>query len=376
MKEIKIWDLQTRIFHWSLVVLIFSTLVTTDMLRFFGIDIVNKDTWLSFHIGAGVGVGILLAFRILWGFLGPHYSRFSSLRLSAKELFGYFDAVRKNVHTTLTGHNPAASWSLLCIIFLGLLAVLSGVAVFGLDEGRGILRFLYFDFHPLAGYLKLLHLVLAYALLAVILGHVGGVLNETLRHKTGIIPAMFTGKKLSEEDETTLSTGAPLTILSFLLVLSPIFAVVFFSSTLGTRQPLHLTIPPIYKKECAPCHMAFPPNALPAKSWRIMMANLQDHFGDDASIDDSAKKLIEEFLVKNAADHSHEEASIKFIKSIGKDKTPLRITEIPYWKEKHKTIPQAVYRRGAIKSKINCIACHKWSEYGSFEDSDIRMPSN
>src|SRR5665647_629137 len=122
--------------------------------------------------------------------------------------------------------------------------------------------------------------------------------------------------------------------------------------------------------------MAFPPNALPAKSWQLMMANLQDHFGDDASIDDSAKKLIEEFLVKNAADHSHEEASIKFVKSIGKDKTPLRITEIPYWKEKHKTIPQAVYRRGAIKSKINCIACHKWSEYGSFEDSDIRMPSN
>ena len=120
--------------------------------------------------------------------------------------------------------------------------------------------------------------------------------------------------------------------------------------------------------------MAFPPNALPAKCWQIMMADLQDHFGDDASIEESARKEIEDFLVRKSAERSLEEASIKFIRSIGKDNPPLRITDIRYWKEKHKSIHQDIYKRETIKSKINCVACHKWAEYGSFEDSDIKIP--
>ena len=374
MKEIKVWDLQTRIFHWSLAVFVLCTMVTADILRYFGMDLVNKDTWLAFHIGTGVAVGILLAFRILWGFRGPHYSRFSSLRLSLHELADYFRAVIKNVKTNHTGHNPAASWSALCIIAFGLLAVLSGVVVFGLDEGRGMLRFLYAGFHPFSGSMKLLHLGLAYALLGVVIGHVGGVLNETIRHKTGIITAMVTGKKLSDEAEVPFRAGAPLKLVSFSLVLSPLFAVIYFSSSLDTRQPLSLIIPSVYKKECGACHMAFAPNMLPENSWKMMMADLQDHFGDDATIDDASKQEIETFLVKNAAEHSLEEAAVKFIRSIDPAHLPLRITDIPYWKEKHKLIDEATYRQGSIKSRINCVACHKWSEYGSFEDSDIRIP--
>jgi hypothetical protein len=78
------------------------------------------------------------------------------------------------------------------------------------------------------------------------------------------------------------------------------------------------------------------------------------------------------FLVKNAAGQSIEEASIKLFRSI--DNPPQRITDIPYWMEKHNFIDPLIYRRESIKSKINCVACHKWSEYGSFEDSDIRIP--
>lgn len=197
---------------------------------------------------------------------------------------------------------------------------------------------------------------------------------ETIMHRTGIIPAMITGKKLSDETERPLSTGMPLAMISFAWVVSPLFAAFFFSTAMETKQPMTLTIPPLYKKECASCHMAFPPNVLPAKSWKIMMADLQDHFGDDASIDESARKEIENFLVRNSAEQSLEEASIKLIRPIGKDNPPLRITDIPYWKEKHKSIRQAIYQRETIKSKINCVACHKWAEYGSFEDSDIKIP--
>ena len=254
--------------------------------------------------------------------------------------------------------------------------MISGVVVFGLDEGRGLIRFLYRDFYQFAKPMKLLHLGAAYILVAIILGHISGVLIETIMHKTGIISAMFTGKKLSTATEIPLTTGTPLTILSFAWVVSPVFAVLYLSAAMETKQPIKLTIPSVYKKECAACHMAFPPNMLPAKSWKSLMSGLQDHFGEDASIDEPARKDIEEFLVKNAAEQSLEEASIKFIRSIDKDSPPLRITDIPYWKEKHKFINPVIYQRESIKSKINCAACHKWSEYGSFEDSDIRIPRN
>jgi len=376
MKEITVWDLQTRIFHWSLVVCTLCAFVTADILIFFGIDLVNRDTWLHFHIGAGVAMGILLFFRILWGLQGPHHSRFSSLRLSPKELVVYFDTVRKNIKTSHTGHNPAASWSFLCIIVLGLSALISGVVVYGLDEGRGLLRPLYLGFHSLAEEFKLLHLGLAYAILAVILGHVSGVMLETVRHKTGIITAMFTGRKLSDEAEAPVTMSTPLTVISFGLVLSPLMVILYFANPTETRPQLSAGSPPLYKKECGTCHMAFSPNMLPEKSWIQMMATLQDHFGEDATIDDASKKEIEAFLVTNAAEKSHEEASIKFIRAIGANTPPLRITDITYWKKKHQQIPPEVYARGTINSKINCVACHKWAEYGSFEDGDIRIPRN
>lgn len=374
MKKINVWDCQTRIFHWSLVVFMLCTVVTSDFLRYIGIDMVNKDTWLIFHITTGVSVGILLFFRILWGLCGPHYSRFTSLHLSLDELVGYFKSVLQNRKSEYTGHNPAASWSALGIIALGLLAIVTGTVLFGLDEGRGILRGMYLSFYSYAGALKLVHLVLAYLLTGVFCAHVCGVLNETIRHRSDIIPAMFTGKKFSEEEDRPFDTPRPLRLLSYLWVISPLGAIPLLASSMETTSPV-VAIPPVYKKECGACHFGFPPNVLPAQSWKSMMANLQNHFGEDATIDEMARQEIEAYLTGHAAEKSREEASIKFVRSIG-TASPDRITDIPYWKEKHRRINQAIYRRTSIKSRINCAACHRLAEYGSFEDGDIRIPRN
>jgi hypothetical protein len=147
-----------------------------------------------------------------------------------------------------------------------------------------VLSFLYGDFYRFADNLKVLHLGLTFALLAVIFGHISGVMIETIRHKTGIITAMFTGIKFSDEAEIPLPTGGLLKTVSFAWIIAIFPTVIYLISSMETKQPLNLTIPAIYKKECAACHMAFPPNALPAKSWKTMMENLQGHFGEDASM--------------------------------------------------------------------------------------------
>ena len=53
-------------------------------------------------------------------------------------------------------------------------------------------------------------------------------------------------------------------------------------------------VPPVTneaaKKECGACHMAYQPQFLPANSWRRILADLGNHFGEDASLDDAVRQ--------------------------------------------------------------------------------------
>lgn len=44
--------------------------------------------------------------------------------------------------------------------------------------------------------------------------------------------------------------------------------------------------------ECGDCHMAFPPETLSTGAWKKIMANLSDHFGEDASLDEATTAKI------------------------------------------------------------------------------------
>jgi hypothetical protein len=52
----------------------------------------------------------------------------------------------------------------------------------------------------------------------------------------------------------------------------------------------------------------------------------------------------------------------------------LRITETPYWVDKHSEIAATDWRLPQVKSKINCAACHLDAEAGTFEDAAMRIP--
>lgn len=122
------------------------------------------------------------------------------------------------------------------------------------------------------------------------------------------------------------------------------------------------------KKECGSCHMAFQPAFLPARSWKAIMADLGNHFGEDASLDPATAKEIEAYLVKNAGDASWFGSS-RMLRGVASDWTPLRITELPRWRREHdEEIPSYVWKRKEIGSKANCIACHRGADRGYYED--------
>lgn len=129
-----------------------------------------------------------------------------------------------------------------------------------------------------------------------------------------------------------------------------------------------------WKAECSSCHMLFLPGLLPARSWTKMMDGLDKHFGENAELDEATRKEITDFLVQNSADNKPSRRGGKILSGIGKNDAPLRISETAYFIRKHDEVSASTYKRKAIGSAANCIACHKGAEDGNFSEHDVRIP--
>jgi hypothetical protein len=130
-----------------------------------------------------------------------------------------------------------------------------------------------------------------------------------------------------------------------------------------------------YAKECSACHFAYQPGLMPARSWQKMMANLDNHFGENAELEAEDQKVLTNYLVNNAAESSKYKRSVKIMRSLAKDKTPLSITEIPYMVRKHdKLSPKMVKGNPSVKSLSYCDKCHTRADTGSYSERDIIIP--
>lgn len=129
----------------------------------------------------------------------------------------------------------------------------------------------------------------------------------------------------------------------------------------------------LYTEECGGCHFAYPAGLLPEASWRKVMAALEDHFGDDASLDSADHAELLAYLTSNSADKSNAKRSQKIIRSLG-DRTPLRITGTPYFISKHDEVPpRLVHGNDQVRTFSNCGACHSRAAQGSFSEREIRI---
>ncbi|WP_299981208.1 diheme cytochrome c [Desulfobacula sp.] len=128
-----------------------------------------------------------------------------------------------------------------------------------------------------------------------------------------------------------------------------------------------------FKQECGACHFAYQPGLLPAGSWGKILSNLPAHFGEEVSLDQESKNIINEYLQSTAAENSSAKRARKILKSLG-EKTPLRITKTPYIQEKHHELDSNIFSRQSIGSPSNCIACHPTAEQGNYDDDFVKIP--
>ena len=112
-------------------------------------------------------------------------------------------------------------------------------------------------------------------------------------------------------------------------------------------------------QQCGACHMPYPPQMLPARSWGNLMADLSHHFGEDASLSDQDRAAITAYLTAHAADSpGGGQEGERYLARLNRLVTPLRITDMPFWRYRHREIPPQRFRSPNVKTAANCTACH------------------
>lgn len=373
-----VWPIYTRIIHW----LIASSFT-------FAFIFSLQENLLNLHVAVGIIFGLMLVYRIIWGFVGTKYAKLNTLKLSLADLKFYFvEKVRNRWREIPAGHNPASSWYTIIVLFVGSVISITGLFLYGIQEGKGYLGYLNNDYYMYMDILFDIHKYASYFVLAWAVIHIVGVLIEQFYHKTNMVFAMITGyKKAKGEDSKVGKYKSGLTYL--FLVIS---ALVFFVSTDGRNNPFvaskykqhdykHESF--TYYAECGACHQPYPPFMLPTSSWQRVKEGLKNHFGEEISpimkkgenrISINDQTVIFNYLKEHSADKSKREISVKVMKSLDGARGRKSITKIQYWKDTHANIPNHLFKSSKVKRKSNCFACHKNFEKGIIEDIDIKIP--
>ncbi len=186
--SVRVWDLPTRLFHWTLVLLIAMQYATGQ----FGL----LD--MRWHYWCGYATLALIVFRVLWGFAGSQTSRFSGFLRGPSAVLrhavAYFqESPRYPLARDAPGHNPLGGWSVLAMLVCVLVQTVSGL--FASDEIT--------EQGPFADQVaeKTMHLMTRVhdwnqnLLLALIALHIVAVLLHLLLKHDNLILPMLTGRK-------------------------------------------------------------------------------------------------------------------------------------------------------------------------------------
>ncbi|HEX6704354.1 MAG TPA: cytochrome b/b6 domain-containing protein [Albitalea sp.] len=118
----RVWDLPTRLFHWVLACCVIGSVISAKIGG-------NAMPW---HFRLGYVVFTLLAFRLVWGLVGGHWSRFSSFIYSPATVLRYLRGQSRHDEHHDVGHSPLGAFSVFGL--LGILALQVGTGLFADDE--------------------------------------------------------------------------------------------------------------------------------------------------------------------------------------------------------------------------------------------------
>jgi len=185
LERVKIWDGVTRLWHWLLAVVVITNWIFGEFMSF--------DT-VVWHFYLGYTVLGLLAFRLVWGLIGPAPIRWTTLWPRPRTLLAYLKTVRRREPSGTPGHNPLGALSVLALLLV--LAGQAGTGLFIESED-------FFESGPLAGYVEQAtlyqltwwHHFFSKVLLGLVALHLAALLFYAVWKRENLIKPMINGWK-------------------------------------------------------------------------------------------------------------------------------------------------------------------------------------
>lgn len=163
--HIRVWDLPVRLFHWLLVATILVAFLSAE----------EESGFSAWHIPAGWIAAMLIAFRLVWGFVGGEHARFAAF-LKPGRIGHHLASLFSGKPKRSIGHNALGG-----VAIVALLGTIAGIIYTGAtmqgDVGEE------------------LHETLGNILLGLIALHVIAVIVMSLLTKDNLIRAFVTGRK-------------------------------------------------------------------------------------------------------------------------------------------------------------------------------------
>jgi cytochrome b len=182
-RRVLVWDIPTRAFHWLLVGLMVFSIVCAKL----------GGNWMEWHKLSGYAILGLLMFRVMWGLVGSHYSRFTTFIFGPRAIIDYL----RGLGPKYLGHNPLGSGSVFAL--LGVVAFQAVSGLFANDdislEGP-LFKLVGKEWSDrLTGWHKFNEKII-YALVAL---HVAAILFYWFKKKENLVGPMLTGYKSVKE---------------------------------------------------------------------------------------------------------------------------------------------------------------------------------
>ncbi|TCO69384.1 cytochrome b/b6 domain-containing protein [Rhodovulum euryhalinum] len=357
---VPVWDVWVRLFHWALVLCIGGAALT---------GFLADARWAAVHLACGLGAAALVIARIIWGLYGTAHARFADFLPRPAALVAHL----RGTDGRHRGHNPLGALMVLAMFAAILALAFSGLAILG-----GWLRLgpLAADLGTEAGRAaRAAHEAVALVVLAMIALHVGGVVVESRRESENLTRAMLTGLKQVRPGDASPAEATPKGRRALVVLAGLAATIALAVAALSARPAPNLPvaeIDPLVAAECGACHMAYHPSLLPARSWKQLMAGLDDHFGENAWVDAGDAAEIEAWLTAHSAETVDTAPARIFART--DPEAPATLTEAPAWKRLHGDLPDALFDRAPIFSRANCAACHADAATGRFSPFAISIP--
>jgi len=191
MKRAAVWDLPTRLFHWTLVVLFLVLWIT------------GTDGPLDWHMRIGEVLLALLLFRLVWGVVGSRHSRFRDFVVgprAAREHFAEILAVALRGPAAArdraphAGHTRLGGWMIVALLTMLLVESITGL--FSTDDimNDGPLN------HLVGGdtgrFLTAIHSGSFNVAMALVVVHVSAALFYLGRKRENLILPLITGRTM------------------------------------------------------------------------------------------------------------------------------------------------------------------------------------